>query len=32
MTAGVLGLTKDTFDEAIGGLEVPEVVEFWAEW
>jgi len=32
MTGKLLELTDETFDEEVGGSEVPLVVDFWAEW
>jgi thioredoxin 1 len=32
MADGILTLTSSTFDETIGGADVPVVVDFWAEW
>jgi thioredoxin 1 len=32
MADNVLTLSDATFDESIGGSDVPVVVDFWAEW
>ena len=32
MAAGIIDLTTSTFDETVGGADVPVVVDFWAEW
>jgi thioredoxin 1 len=29
---GIVTLSDSTFDETIGGTEVPVLVDFWAEW
>jgi thioredoxin 1 len=32
MASAAAALTDQTFDEVIGGSDVPVIVEFWAEW
>ena len=32
MAGNLLELTNETFDEEVGGSEVPLIVDFWAEW
>jgi thioredoxin 1 len=32
MTASIVALTDDTFDEEIGSATTPVVVDFWAAW
>ena len=32
MSANIITLTDDTFDETIGSASVPVLVDFWAEW
>jgi thioredoxin 1 len=32
MAGNLLELTNETFDEEVGGSELPLVVDFWAEW
>jgi thioredoxin 1 len=32
MAENVLTLSDTTFDESVGGSDVPVVVDFWAEW
>jgi thioredoxin 1 len=32
MAGNLLELTNETFDEEVGGSELPLIVDFWAEW
>ena len=32
MAGNLLELTTETFDEEVGGSELPLIVDFWAEW
>jgi thioredoxin 1 len=32
MSGSITDLTSATFDEVVGGSDVPVVVDFWAEW
>ncbi len=32
MAGNLLDLTTETFDEEVGGSDLPLIVDFWAEW
>lgn len=32
MTAGIVNLSSNTFDETVGAADKPVLVDFWAEW